>query len=232
MAESVKKDEKKVTTKIDVTKMNIFQKCAAITAELPVIPKSKEIEVSAKNKYKVVTEADVLTAIKPLEEKYRVYSYPSDRSIVSEELRVRKTEYGEKTETFVRLATKYVFVNIDNPEDKLHVVSYGDGIDPGDKAPGKAMTYADKTALLKAYHMVSGDDADNDPSGNYVKTSTKPPIASAGDIKSLKQLIKDTATVEKDFLKFYGISKIEEFPASKVDEAFDVLSKKIPKEEA
>ena len=33
-----------------------------------------------------------------------------------------------------------------------------------DKAPGKAMTYADKYALMKAYKMVTGDDPDQNAS--------------------------------------------------------------------
>jgi hypothetical protein len=56
------------------------------------------------------------------------------------------------------------------------MISYGDGIDTGDKAPGKAMTYSDKYSLLKAYKVATGDDPDKDASPTdkgYSKTNNK-----------------------------------------------------------
>lgn len=56
--------------------------------------------------------------------------------------------------------TIYRFVNIDKPEEYIDIDTYGDGVDSGDKAPGKAMTYSDKYALMKAYKIITGDDPD------------------------------------------------------------------------
>ena len=39
-----------------------------------------------KSTYKATGEADVLDAVKPLEEKYGIYSYPISRKIVSNEI--------------------------------------------------------------------------------------------------------------------------------------------------
>ena len=107
---------------------------------------------------------------KLLEEKYKIYSYPAERRIVSQEVLTKET-YNERTETntktpvlFLRLEVDYVFVNIEKPEETIKVTSYGDGVDPQDKAPGKAMTYADKYALMKAYKIITGDDPDQDKS--------------------------------------------------------------------
>lgn len=52
--------------------------------------------------------------------------------------------------------------NIDNDEDNLDVLGFGYGIDPGDKGPGKATSYAVKYALLKALGLETGDDPDQD----------------------------------------------------------------------
>jgi hypothetical protein len=60
----------------------------------------------------------------------------------------------------MRVKTVYRFVDIDKPDDFIDITTYGDGIDSGDKAPGKAMTYGDKYALLKAYKIITGDDPD------------------------------------------------------------------------
>ena len=58
----------------------------------------------------------------------------------------------------MRIEITYRFINIDNPSEFIDIKSYGDGLDTGDKAPGKAMTYGDKYALMKAYKISTGDD--------------------------------------------------------------------------
>ena len=149
--------------------MNIFEKMGAITNELGPIAKNLQVGDERKpTSYKAVGEADVLAAVKPLEAKYRIFSYPYSRDIVdSDTLTVTKTYNKETTETtkfFLRLKTVYRFVDMDKPDDHIDVTTYGDGVDPNDKAPGKAMTYSDKYALLKAYKAVTGDDPDQDGS--------------------------------------------------------------------
>ena len=57
----------------------------------------------------------------------------------------KETEYnGKITKTntlFMRLEIVYRFINMDNPSEFIDIITYGDGLDTGDKAPGKAMTY-------------------------------------------------------------------------------------------
>ena len=61
--------------------MNLYDKLAHISAEIATVSKNLSIQ-AGKNSYKAVGEADVLAAVKPLEEKYRIYSYPCNRGIV------------------------------------------------------------------------------------------------------------------------------------------------------
>ena len=142
---------------------NIYKKMSAITAELTAVAKNLNVGIG-KAAYKAVGEADVLAAVKPLEEKHGVYSYPYSRKIVEADLITTTSEYQgkvtEKTNRYLRIETVYRFVNIDNPEEYIDITTYGDGIDPQDKAVGKAMTYSDKYALLKAYKIITGEDPD------------------------------------------------------------------------
>lgn len=142
---------------------NIYKKMSAITAELTAVAKNLNVGIG-KAAYKAVGEADVLAAVKPLEEKHGVYSYPYSRKIVEADLVTTTSEYQgkvtEKTNRYLRIETVYRFVNIDNPEECIDITTYGDGIDPQDKAVGKAMTYSDKYALLKAYKIITGEDPD------------------------------------------------------------------------
>ena len=136
---------------------------SAITAELTAVAKNLNVGIG-KAAYKAVGEVDVLAAVKPLEEKHGVYSYPYSRKIVEADLVTTTSEYQgkvtEKTNRYLRIETVYRFVNIDNPDEYIDITTYGDGIDPQDKAVGKAMTYSDKYALLKAYKIITGEDPD------------------------------------------------------------------------
>ena len=139
-----------------MSELNIYQRLAKITEELGIVAKGLTVG-SGSYGYKAVGEVDVLNAVKPLESKYGVYSYPMNRKVVESQVLV---DSKDKTKFFLRVETTYRFVNVDNPSEFVDQVSYGDGIDSLDKAPGKSMTYSDKYSLMKAYKMVTGDDPD------------------------------------------------------------------------
>ena len=96
--------------------LNIFEKLSKITTELWVVEKWLEVQVTSNNSYKAVSERDVLDAVKPLEEKYGVYSYPYSREIVENETLTKTTEYQgtkkESTSLYMRIKVIYRFVNI------------------------------------------------------------------------------------------------------------------------
>lgn len=174
--------------------MNIYEKLLEITNEMKNVNKNLEVGVG-KSAYKAVGEADVLKAVKELEYKYKVYSYPVDRTIIDKDILQTKKEYNgqitEGNQLFMRLEVTYRFVNIEKPEEFIDIKTYGDGVDTQDKAPGKAMTYADKYALMKAYKIITGDDPDQNPSPekNVVKntkTVTKVDNKSIEDILNKK----------------------------------------------
>ena len=50
------------------------------------------------------------------------------------------------------------FVNIDNPEDRATVTINAHAMDNGDKAPGKAASYATKMAMLKMFSLETGEN--------------------------------------------------------------------------
>ena len=160
MATKKATEEAIATLTIDPKTMNIYQKMQAITQEISAVAKNLNVGFG-KSQYKAVGEADVLAAVKPIEAKYGVYSYPLERSIIdSGILENFKSDGSISKSQFLRVATTYRFVNTDNKDEFIDMVSYGDGVDTQDKAPGKAMTYADKYALMKAYKIITGDDPD------------------------------------------------------------------------
>lgn len=148
--------------------MNIFQRMSAITAEMAVVAKNLSVQTTKNSSYKAVSERDILDAVKPLEEHYGVYSYPVAREILESNLLESESTYSgnttKKTTFMTRIRTVYRFVNVDKPEEYIETTTFAEGIDAQDKGSGKAMTYADKYALMKAYKISTGDDPDQEGS--------------------------------------------------------------------
>ncbi len=201
--------------------MNIFEKMSKITEEITAVAKNLNVGWG-KNQYKAVGEADVLAAVKPTEAKYGIYSYPLSRDIIENSILISTKPDGSETrQQFMRVKTVYRFVNIENPDEYIDIDTFGDGVDSQDKAPGKAMTYADKYALLKAYKIITGDDPDQNYSKDLKekkskeKPVSKDDIISATKVKSLKKALEEKG-IRVDFVcKTWGISKLEEMTEGK-----------------
>ena len=217
---------------IDIKSLNIYEKLSLITTEMAVIEKNLEVEMTKTKKYKAVSERDVLDNVKPLEAKYRIYSYPVDRQLIDKDTLVKETEYNgaiSRTNTlFMRLETIYRFVNMDNPQEFIDIKTYGDGLDTGDKAPGKAMTYADKYALLKCYKISTGDDPDKDasPTNGYRKNEDEINLEITKDF--MKYLVESETDLDK-LLEHFGVESEKQLTNEQRVEAIGIMKKKLEK---
>ena len=158
---------------MNANEMNIFEKMLNITNETANVNKNLTVG-EGKSSYKAVGEADILKAVKELEFKYRVYSYPANREVIESTMYTTTNNYGEKNNIFSRIKTTYRFVNIDKPDEYIETITFAEGIDTQDKGSGKAMTYSDKYALMKSYKIITGEDPDQNPSEvGYKKKQTQ-----------------------------------------------------------
>ena len=66
----------------EISKMNIYKKMSKVTNEISRVAKNLQVQVTKTSAYKAVSEADILDAVKPVEEKYGIYSYPLERNII------------------------------------------------------------------------------------------------------------------------------------------------------
>ena len=187
--------------------MNIYEKMSAITAELQTVAKSLTVQQTKTSSYKAVSERDILDAVKPLEAKYGVYSYPAGRTILESNLLESESTYNnqttKKTTFMTRIATVYRFVNIEKPDEYIETTTFAEGIDSQDKGSGKAMTYADKYALMKAYKISTGDDPDATASEDtqYIK-------AIAPDYRKMLIAELDRRGIDsKEFAKDHNMNK-------------------------
>jgi len=180
---------------------NIYQRMAAVTAELQTVAKNLMVDTGRGKGYKAVSERDIIDAVKPLEEKHGIYSYPCARRVLESQTLESESTYNgnttKKTTFFTRIETTYRFVNVDDPTDYIETVTFAEGFDSQDKGSGKAMTYGDKYALMKAYKISTGDDPDQTASAeeNY---STKRAVCSGcgSVIESTKNRAGETWTAD------------------------------------
>lgn len=220
--------------------LNIFQRMSAITNELQTIAKNLTVQQTKTSSYKAVSERDVLDAVKPLEAKHGVYSYPVSREILESNLLESESTYNGNTTTkttfMSRIKTVYRFVNIDDPADFIETTVFSEGIDSQDKGSGKAMTYGDKYALMKAYKISTGDDPDQDASKDtsYKKSAETKKLESeainATEAKTLRGLIEMTGTDEKKLLKAYKVATVEALSKAQWAQAVKVLSERKDKQ--
>jgi hypothetical protein len=195
--------------------MNIYEKMAAITAELRTVAKNLIVQQTKTSSYKAVSERDILDAVKPLEEKYGVYSYPCGRRVLESNILESESEYQgkvtKKTTFMTRIETVYRFVNIEKPDEYIETTTFAEGIDTQDKGSGKAMTYADKYALMKGYKISTGDDPDQTASEetNYSVSKSRKNTVNEDEEKQKKiyidtitQLLSDTNTDGVQMIEF------------------------------
>ena len=194
---------------------NIYQRMSDITTELKTVFKNLTVKVSETNQYKAVSEKDVLDAVKPVEAKHGIYSYPIDREILREETQERETRSGIRKELFTRIRTIYRFINVDKPEEFIDTITYADGIDSGDKGMGKAMTYADKYALMKAYKISTGEDPDQEPSTELKSQGQKKTYKATEKQLGLFTSLYSQEEVEK-IMAHYKVSNLSDLDGSTV----------------
>lgn len=137
----------------EVTK-NLWQRISDIRAAIPRL--AKDVEVKDGMRYKATSHDAITTAVRSLLSENGVAIF---QSLISSELNETGTEtkYGSK---MMRYSATYLvsFINVDVPDERESVTVEAHALDTGDKAPGKAMSYALKYALSKTFSIVTGDD--------------------------------------------------------------------------
>lgn len=126
-------------------KLNVHQRLAAVMSEVSYIQKEQKRGMN----YTIVSHDAVTAKVRPVLLKHGIVYYP---------VRCEHLHNGNRAECAMTVR----FVNVDEPQDFFEVPTFGYGIDPQDKGPGKAMSYAVKYALLKALGLETGDDPDTE----------------------------------------------------------------------
>lgn len=140
-----------------------------------VMQQVKYIQKRGHNKfhnYTYATEADIAEAVREVLSENNVMLIPN---MLSHEI-MEKTNRSGNVEYIVTVKMEFTFYDGDTGETITYHMS-GQGQDAGDKGIYKAVTGAQKYALMKAFMIPTGDDPEADESvdiRNDTKQETKP----------------------------------------------------------
>lgn len=156
-----------------MTGKNVHQRLAAAMADVSYIQKERKQGMN----YTIVSHDAVTAKVRPVLLQHGIVYYP---------VRCEHVHNGNRAECAMTVR----FVNIDEPTDFFDVPTFGYGIDPQDKGPGKAMSYAVKYALLKALGLETGDDPDQESVPYSPVDPAKPEPTKAEPEVSKEQIAK------------------------------------------
>lgn len=148
--------------------MNLFQKINEI--KKGVAPVAKDVTVgTGRNSYNALSHDAVLKAVNDLMIGQNIISYVSNISDDTERSSFAAVDYKgnptTKFKTFTKVKMVVTFINGDQPEEMINIQSIGHADDPGDKAAGKAYSYAIKYAYLKLFGLQTG--VNDEPRHDY-----------------------------------------------------------------
>lgn len=170
--------------------MNIYQRINAVMKEVTYVQKDKEVDGGGQ-RYRAVTHDKVVSVCRAALVKHGVVIQASQRA---GELLIRRDGVNVKMHLYQGDYT-VCFVNVDKPDEKISVDVQAHAQDNGDKAPGKALTYATKSAILKVLMLETGeDDESRAGSGSEIDTDAlKLQIDAINDLDKLRDFRKEWA---------------------------------------
>lgn len=135
--------------------LNIYQRINAVRAQVKHVEKTSRVKAGAGGDYMGVKHDDVTAALRDAMVEHGIICVPSVT-----ESRVVEAGATARGTPIIRYEGRFVvcFINADEPSDVLRVDTDAHANDMGDKAPGKALSYATKAAQLKVFSLETGED--------------------------------------------------------------------------
>jgi len=202
---------------------SLKQKLAEVRRRISYIQKRGHNE---RFNYSYVTAADIAGAVGDALAELEVVVIPRLESISHENIAPNQG-YPDR---LTRVVMSYTFMDVDSAEE-LTVKVPGEGRDPGDKGPYKAMTGALKYALLQSFLIATGDDpederAEGEQHAGGNGSGVSDPLITAEQARQVYELVEQTGTDVAKMLEYFRISKIEEMTVSAYGRAIQALRRK------
>jgi hypothetical protein len=134
--------------------LNIYQRINAVRKAIGYVQKDKAVSTGG-GSYKAVTHDAVTGMVRAALIEHGVVIVPSVLSAVF------NAKEPEAKQRLYEATYQIEFVNIDDPADRIVTQQNAHALDNGDKAPGKAQSYATKYAILKLFNIETGEDEES-----------------------------------------------------------------------
>lgn len=134
--------------------MNLLQRINEVRKAIAYIQKDKSVSTGG-GSYKAVTHDQVTAMVREHMVTHGIVSWPVlvDSQSMPKEEGAKQFRY-EATYDFT-------FANAEEPTDCIVIRIQAHAMDNADKAPGKALSYAKKYALLKMFEIETGEDEES-----------------------------------------------------------------------
>ena len=141
-----------------MSELNIYQRVNKVMKEVEYVQKDSSVSTGG-GSYKAVSHDMVLAVLRKSMVKAGIVVEVDCLHAEMLQEKAPKAE-GDKGYKMHLYSGKYLvaFVNVDDPKDRMKVTVNAHANDSGDKAPGKAMSYAVKYAMLKTFSLETGED--------------------------------------------------------------------------
>lgn len=139
--------------------MNLFQRINEVRKSIDYIKKDKTVSAGAGGNYMAVTHDMVTAMVRPHMIAQGIVCYPS--FVHGETIQPPPKADGKDRQLRYEATYDFTFANIEDPKDYIVIRIQAHANDSGDKAPGKAISYAKKYAILKLFEIETGDDEES-----------------------------------------------------------------------
>lgn len=198
-------------------KIAVFQSIATVQGELAKIGIAKGRK-NAQQGFAYRGIDDVYAALAPILAENKLCILPR---VVSKESSERTSAKGG---VLFYTAVTVEFDLVSAVDGSRHTVSaVGEAFDSGDKAIGKAQSYAYKTMAFMLF-AIPVEGQDNDPDVNSHEVT--PAVITESQVMDLISLMKEVSANEKQFLTYFKIDDIAWLPAAKFANAVKMLEAK------
>ena len=198
--------------------LNLREKFAEVRRRLGYVQKRGHNE---RHNYSYVTAADLAGSVGDILAELGVVVIPQLQSISTETPR-------SSSDRIARVVMNYRFVDARSGEE-LSVRVAGEGADPGDKAPYKAMTGALKYALLQSFLLSTGDDPEDERANSRAALGSER-VITPEQVRELQGLIEETGTELERVLAYYRVSALGEMTEGSYRRALELLNRKLAKQ--
>lgn len=137
--------------------LNIYQRINAVMKDVQYVQKDSQVTGGGAN-YKAVTHDQLVSVIRSSLVKHGIVL--EVKQTKGEFLVMRDVNATPQPIKMGLYSGWYdvQFVNMDNPEERTIITVEAHAADNGDKAPGKALTYAVKSAIIKQFVLETGEN--------------------------------------------------------------------------